>query len=99
MIEIRWAAGVAAGFAHIYPSWSSIACAPSWLLSDLFVAAPFRRRGIGRLLMETAHRLAHQAGARQLELDTAHDNASAQALTEALGYRRDEVFRHYTLTL
>lgn len=89
----------AAGFTQIYPSWSSIACHPAWILSDLFVADAFRRRGIARRLMEAAHHAARAAGAGKVELDTAHDNGAAQALYETLGYRRDMTFRHYTFTL
>jgi ribosomal protein S18 acetylase RimI-like enzyme len=90
---------VECGFAQVYPTWSSLACGPTWILSDLFVAVPFRRRGIARRLMEAAHRSARDAGALKVELDTAHDNTSAQALYEALGYERDLEFHHYMLSL
>jgi ribosomal protein S18 acetylase RimI-like enzyme len=86
-------------FTQLYPSFSSLACRPMWLLSDLFVATPWRRAGLGRRLMEAAHQFAREQGAATVELDTAHSNTAAQALYEALGYRRDDVFRHYVLRL
>jgi ribosomal protein S18 acetylase RimI-like enzyme len=93
------AAPEACGFTQLYPLFSSIACRPVWILSDLFVARAFRRGGVGRQLMESAHVFARQTGAATVELDTAHTNTSAQALYESLGYRRDQEFRHYVLTL
>src|SRR5262245_58112387 len=85
------------GFTQLYPLFSSIACRPVWILSDLFVSRPFRRSGVGRQLMEAAHTFARQTGAAAVELDTAHTNTTAQALYESLGYRRDLEFRHYVL--
>jgi ribosomal protein S18 acetylase RimI-like enzyme len=87
------------GFTQLYPSFSSLACRPMWILSDLFVVPSQRRRGLGRRLMETAHQFARDRHAVAVELDTAHTNTPAQALYEALGYRRDETFRHYVLRL
>ncbi len=93
------AAPEACGFTHLYPLFSSIACRPTWILSDLFVARAFRRGGVGRKLMEAAHAFARETGASTIELDTAHTNTTAQPLYESLGYRRDVEFRHYILTL
>ena len=93
------AAPEACGFTHLYPLFSSIACRPTWILSDLFVARAYRRGGLGRKLMEAAHAFARETGATAVELDTAHTNTTAQPLYESLGYRRDLDFRHYVLTL
>lgn len=89
----------ACGFTHLYPLFSSIACRPTWILSDLFVSRAYRRGGVGRKLMEAAHAFARGTGASAVELDTAHTNTTAQPLYESLGYRRDLDFRHYVLTL
>jgi len=89
----------ACGFTLLYPMFSSLSCRPIWILSDLYVDPTARRTGLGRRLMEAAHAFARAGGAAAVELDTAHTNTQAQALYEALGYRRDLEFRHYVLSL
>jgi ribosomal protein S18 acetylase RimI-like enzyme len=90
---------VGCGFTQLYPSFSSVACRPIWILYDLYVAPTCRRAGVARRLMEAAHAFARAQGAATVELDTAHSNTSAQTLYESLGYRRDLEFCHYVLTL
>lgn len=92
-------AGELQGFTQLYPLFSSVGAAPVWLLNDLFVAAPARRDGLGRKLLLAAGELARQHGVARLELSTAHDNLTAQALYESLGWQRDVVFRRYQLAL
>jgi GNAT superfamily N-acetyltransferase len=87
------------GFTQLYPSFSSIALKPAWILYDLFVAPAARRRGVGRILLERARQLAEATGASELTLQTAVGNHAAQALYESLGWRRDEQFLTYTLVL
>lgn len=87
------------GLTQLYPLFSSVACRPIWILSDLFVDSTCRRAGVARRLMEAAHAFARAQGAATVELDTAHSNTSAQALYDSLGYHRDLAFRHYVLTL
>ena len=91
----------AAGFVQLYPLFSSTATRPGrlWLLNDLFVTPEARGRGVARALMERARALAAQTGATGLFLQTARENAPAQRLYEALGYRRDDLFLVYELTL
>jgi ribosomal protein S18 acetylase RimI-like enzyme len=55
-------------------------------LTDLFVAASFRRRGVARALMAHVERLAREGGAKELVLLTGFDNAGSQAFYRALGY-------------
>lgn len=52
------------------------------------VTPPARRRGVGRALVEAAAGLARQAGAQDLFLEVAVDNAAAIALYEGLGFAR-----------
>lgn len=55
-------------------------------LTDLFVDAGFRRRGVARALMAHVERLAQEAGAIELVLLTGFDNSGAQAFYRGLGY-------------
>jgi GNAT superfamily N-acetyltransferase len=93
--------GETLGFVQLYPLFSSTSLRPGrlWLLNDLFVAQPARGRGVGRVLMDRARRLAEETGACGLQLATARTNRTAQALYESLGYRRDDDFFYYELAL
>ncbi len=88
-----------AGFCQLYPTWCSVEAAPIFVLYDLFVDDRVRRGGVGRALMLAAQAWARDAGAARLDLSTAHANTRAQALYESLGWRRDETFRTYSLSL
>jgi ribosomal protein S18 acetylase RimI-like enzyme len=55
-------------------------------LTDLFVDAPFRRRGVARALLAHVEAAARAAGAREVVLITGFDNAGAQAAYRASGY-------------
>ncbi len=91
--------GTAVGFTQLYPFLSSLALAPAWLLSDLYVVPAVRRQGVGEDLMNAARTLAERSGACGIQLETAKTNLAGQALYERLGYKRDEVFYTYWLSL
>ncbi|MFC5699614.1 GNAT family N-acetyltransferase [Pseudomonas sp. GCM10022186] len=95
----RDTAGTAVGFTQLYPFLSSLALAPAWLLSDLYVVPAVRRRGVGGALMNAARAHAERSGACGIQLETAKTNLAGQALYERLGYKRDEVFYTYWLSL
>jgi GNAT superfamily N-acetyltransferase len=83
------------GFAHLLPSFDTLATSPMWILEDLFVNPLFRRRGIGSSLLQAAEKLALETGADRLTLATAHSNVIAQRLYEKHGWMLDKAFRHY----
>jgi len=89
----------AIGFVQLFPTFSSILAAPIYLLSDLFVTPAARRRGVGTQLLNAAAEIARAAGAVRLELSTAITNLPAQRLYDALGWKRDEEFYVYGLSL
>ena len=92
-------AGTPLGFTQLYPFLSSLALAPAWLLSDLYVVPAARRQGVGEDLMNAARAHAERTGACGIQLETAKTNLAGQALYERLGYVRDEVFFTYWLSL
>jgi ribosomal protein S18 acetylase RimI-like enzyme len=96
-VAVRDAAAV--GFSQLYPSFSSISMARIFVLSDLFVASGARKIGAGRLLLETAVQYGRSRGARQLTLETAKTNVTAQHLYETYGWERDNEFYVYQITL
>ena len=87
------------GFTQLYPLFSSVRAARTYLLNDLFVAPEARRAGIAVALLREAAELARAMGAVGMSLSTAHTNTPAQRLYESLGWKRDEQFREYNLVL
>ena len=87
----RDAAGLGAGFATVYWTWSTTSAARIGVMNDLFVAERARGAGGGRageaLIAACAERCrAH--GAVSLTWQTALDNVRAQALYDRVGARR-----------
>lgn len=87
--------GAPAGFAQLYPGFSSVSLARTFVLNDLFVSTEYRRRGLASGLLTAATRYAESLGALRLTLSTAIDNATAQALYASQGWKRDEQFYVY----
>ncbi|GAB2584076.1 GNAT family N-acetyltransferase [Dyella jejuensis] len=87
------------GFTQLYPLFSSVRTVRTYLLNDLFVLATARRRHVAKALMTAAAEHARALGAAGLSLETALDNAPAQALYESLGWQRNRVSCEYALTL
>lgn len=69
------------------------------MINDLYVDAPHRRKGIGRLLVEAAVSFARDSGAVSVSLETARTNETAKSLYESFGFRLDDTFDHYTMDL
>ena len=91
--------GAGLGFTQLYASFCSVAVAPIWILYDLYVDADAREHGVGTALMDRAKQLAQETGAARLELQTAIDNVTAQAVYERLGYVRNTRFYGYSLAI
>jgi len=91
--------GQGMGFTQLYPSFTSIGLNRAWILNDLYVDSSARRLGVGRMLMNAAKDFAVEKGAAWLELATAKDNHAARALYRSLGYKIDEKYDHFKLTL
>ena len=88
-----------AGFTQLYPTFSSVRAARVWVLNDLFVEPQARRRGVAQALLDAATDFARADGAARLELETNHDNLTAQALYDAAGWQRYDGTQRYHLPL
>lgn len=86
-----------AGFVQLFPSFSSVSLAPTFVLNDLYVASDYRRCGIGRALIAAAVACATEAGAVRISLSTAVTNSAAQALYEAVGWSKQTDYDVYVL--
>lgn len=90
--------GRACGFVQLYPLFSSVRMARTWLLNDLFVDPAARSGGTGEALLAAARDFARDTGAVELMLQTAVGNAPARALYEKTGWTLDRDFVVYLLT-
>src|SRR3546814_19704402 len=73
----------AVGFTQLYPIFSSVRTARTWLLNDLFVIDGARRHGVARALLEAASGSARAHGAAGLMLETTRDNPPPRPLSPA----------------
>ena len=81
---------VPVGFTLLYPSFSSVSTASTMVLNDLFVAESARRGGVATGLLNAALATARELGALRVSLETARDNAPAQAVYRKAGWTADE---------
>ena len=87
------------GFTQLYPGFSSVSMARTFLLNDLYVLASHRRHGVGALLLKAAVAHAHSAQAVRISLTTNVANTTAQAVYEAQGWEREKAFLTYNFKL
>ena len=81
--------GTTVGFVQLYPMFSSVRTARTWILNDLYVDAGARRRGVARALLDASAAVARSDGAAGISLETTQDNAAARALYRAAGWNED----------
>src|SRR5688500_14237856 len=62
--------GVIVAFTQLYPMYSSVRTARTWILNDLFVAESARRSGAARALLDAAAEFAREQGAGRSEEHT-----------------------------
>ncbi|KQM64727.1 acetyltransferase [Sphingomonas sp. Leaf16] len=86
-----------AGFAQLYPCFSSVRMRKTLILNDLFVAPEARCQGVGAALLDAACVHARSVGAAKMSLSTAVDNSAAHALYVRAGWERDAQFHTYTI--
>jgi len=87
------------GFTQLYPSFSSLSLARTYILNDLFVHEQGRRKGVASKLLSTAIDFARSLGAAGVSLSTATTNDTAQALYQSAGWQRDDEFFVYQFTI
>ncbi|WP_211244428.1 GNAT family N-acetyltransferase [Actinospica robiniae] len=76
----------AAGFASYSFLWPAAGFTRSLYLKELYVAEKYRRRGVGRLLMDELHELAREHQCSRVEWTTDTPNDGARRFYEHLGY-------------
>lgn len=91
--------GRAVGFAQLYPSFSSVAMQPIWILNDLYVVPDYRRLGVAKALMAAAKAHGQESKAIRIMISTQVSNLAAKSLYQSQGYFRDSEFDTYILPL
>lgn len=91
--------GQVLGFTQLFPSFSSVRAARAWILNDLYVLPEARRQGVARGLLDAAADFGRSTGAARLELETDHDNRSAQALYRHMGWETYDGTLRFRLAL
>ena len=91
--------GEAMGFVLNYHSFSSVSLGKIMILNDLFIDPAYRRQGLANELIHRVVREAKNTGAIRVDLNTAQDNFSAQALYEKLGFVKDTEYFSYRLAV
>ena len=98
LLVARWD-GKACGFLSAYRLQRFDRRGAEVLLYEIGVEEPFRRRGVGRALVEEAKRWAADFGANELWVLTEDGNAPARALYAATGGREETGFTMFTYGL
>ena len=91
--------GYIVGFVQLYPSYSSVAMKPIWILNDLFVKESYRSKGVAKLLIDAAKKHAAATSSSRIVLATQISNIPAQKLYESIGFLKDEEYYHYLLKM
>ena len=99
VIFVAEVGGKVAGFTQLFPSFSSVRAGRAWVLNDLYVDIAARRLGVARALLQAAADFVRADGAIRLELETDHDNRSAQALYRHMGWELYEGTLRFRLAL
>ncbi len=87
------------GFTQLFPSFSSVRLARTFVLNDLYVLPSARGTGAGRALLAGACEYGRNVGAARLSLSTSVANATAQSLYERAGWTREIDFYTYGISL
>ena len=88
---------ISKGFTQLYPKYSSARMVKNWILNDLYVDDLYRKQGIGKMLIDYAMHLAKNSGSEFLQLETAFDNYTAQALYESVGFIKQSPTKDFLL--
>ncbi len=81
----RDTAGMAAGFATIFWSWSTTDASRIGVMNDLYVVPDARGKGLADDLIQACLDRCAKRGASRLEWQTAPENARAQAVYDRVG--------------
>ncbi|MCM2680511.1 GNAT family N-acetyltransferase [Echinimonas agarilytica] len=85
-----------AGFAQLYPTYSSVSMRKVWIVNDVFIDPDFRSSGYAKALLDAVSHYGKQTEALALKLAISADNDPGKSLYESAGFTRITQFDHYT---
>ena len=88
-----------AGFAQLYPTYSSISMRRVWIVNDVFIDPTYRSSGYARALIDKVTEFGAQTDALALKLAISADNDTGKSIYEHSGFTRITQFDHYTKRL
>lgn len=86
------------GYAVLFETYSTFLAKPTLYLEDLFVLEDWRRRGLGKALLDHCVGLAEARGCGRMEWTCLDWNRKAQVVYEGMGARRMNEWLLYRLT-
>ena len=78
-------ADLTVGFALFFPTYSTFLTQPGLHLEDLFVQPEYRRQGVGKALVTSVAKIAHDRGCGRLEWSVLDWNQNAIGFYQSLG--------------
>lgn len=88
-----------AGFAQLYPTYSSVSMRRVWIVNDVFIDPAYRASGYAKALLDKVIEYGKESDALALKLAIAADNDAGKSLYESCGFTRTTQFDHFTLRL
>lgn len=88
LVAVDDASGALLGFTHVVFHRGTWAIGEFCYLEDLFVAAPARKRGVARALIEGVYALADERGCERVYWLTHESNTAARALYDQVAEHR-----------
>lgn len=70
---------------------------PVGMIFDIYVLEPYRRKGIGTLLIRRAEKYCRENGMWRIKLEVAANNPNAKALYEKMGFSDERILMGKTL--
>jgi len=90
-----YAGDKAVGFVQLYKLYHYIKLQKQWLLSDLFVHADYRGKGLSRALIDRAKQWCDETEACGLMLETEKTNVIGNKLYPGCGFEYDGNHNYY----
>ncbi len=90
LVFLAWDGERAVGVATCFFGFSTFAARPLLNIHDLYVVGDYRRRGVGRMLLERVEARARTLGCCKLTLETQANNGPALRLYERFGFASGE---------